>query len=292
MLNIEIVFTDFMTPAFMLTASVIALVSGFLGALLGLGGGVVMVPLLIFILKLPIHIAAGASIIAVVATSSASARVYVRDKISNMRLGMFLELATTLGAVTGAILAADTSENILKVIFGLSLLYASFLMWYQMRKSKRSWDPRGNDRVAERLRLGAFYYDSARGETISYGVSRTIPTFIISYVAGILSGLLGIGGGGIKVPAMNIVSGVPIKAAIATSNFMIGVTAAASALVYIRNGFCDSLITAPVVLGTLIGSSFGANYALYLRGVFLKKVFVVILLILGLRLVISGVTVL
>jgi len=278
-----------MTPLFMFIALLIASISGFLGALLGLGGGVIMVPLLIFILDLPIHIAAGASILAVVATSSASASVYIRDEITNMRLGMFLELATTFGAISGALIAADTSETILRTVFGLSLLYASLLMYHQMRKSDRSWDPRENDRIAERLNLGALYYDSARGETISYGVSRSLPTFCISYVAGVLSGLLGIGGGGIKVPAMNIVSGIPMKAAVATSNFMIGVTAAASALVYIRHGFCDSFVTAPVVLGTLIGSFFGARYALHIRGVALKKIFVYVLLVLGIRMVASGV---
>jgi uncharacterized membrane protein YfcA len=277
-----------MTPLFLFTAFTIAILSGFLGALLGLGGGIIIVPLLIFILKIPIQIAAGASIVAVVATSSASASVYVRDEITNIRLGMFLELATTLGAISGAILAADFSENVLKVIFGLSLLYASFLMWHQLRKSDRSWEQKENDRIAEKLQLGDFYYDSARSETITYGVSRSIPTFLISYVAGILSGLLGIGGGGVKVPAMNIVSGVPMKAAVATSNFMIGVTASASALIYIRNGFCESFTTAPVVLGTLIGSYYGARYALMLRGVLLKKVFIVILLLIGIRMIISG----
>jgi len=276
-------------PVFMLTALLISISSGFLGALLGLGGGVIMVPLLIFILDLPIHIAAGASILAVVATSSASASVYVRDEITNMRLGMFLELATTFGAVTGAVLAAGTSEAILRTVFGLSLLYASFLMWHQMRKSDRSWEQREDDWVAERLKLGSHYYDSARGETVEYGVSRSLPTFVISYVAGVLSGLLGIGGGGVKVPAMNIISGVPMKAAVATSNFMIGVTAAASALVYIRHGFCDGFVTAPVVLGTLIGSFAGARYALHLRGVYLKRLFVGILLVLGVRMVVSGV---
>jgi uncharacterized membrane protein YfcA len=278
-----------MTPLFLFTALIIALISGFLGALVGLGGGTIIVPLLILILKLPIQIAAGASIIAVVATSSASARVYLRDEITNIRLGVFLELATTSGAITGAIFAADFNESILKVIFGLSMFYTSFLMWNQMRKSERSWEPKENDRLSNKLKLGDFYYDSARGETITYGVSRSVPTLLISYVAGILSGLLGIGGGGIKVPAMNILSGVPMKAAIATSNFMIGITASASALIYIRNGFCDSFITAPVVLGALIGSFFGAQFALHIRGFFLKKILVVILLIIGLRMMISGV---
>ena len=278
-----------MTPQFILMALSVALSSGFLGALLGLGGGVVMVPLLVFILNVPIHLAAGASIVAVVATSSVSASVYVRDEITNMRLGMFLEMATTLGAVTGASIMVGISESILRIIFALSLLYAAVIMWYQMKNSGRSWVPMENDWMANRLNLGSSYYDSARDETIDYGVSRSFPTFIISYIAGVISGLLGIGGGGIKVPAMNVISSVPMKAAVATSNFMIGVTASASALVYIRNGFCDGFITAPVVLGTLIGSFIGAKVALLVRGVVLKKIFIVILLILGVRMLASGV---
>ena len=281
--------TGYVTPSTMVAALAIALGSGALGSMLGLGGGVVMVPLLIFLLGVPIHIAAGASIVAVVATSSASASVYVRDEVTNMRLGMFLELATTVGAVTGAGLMAGASEAALKTVFGVTLLYASAVMWHQMRSSGRSWVPGDNDWIAERLRLGAGYYDVARNETISYGVSRSLPTFAISYIAGVVSGLLGIGGGGIKVPAMNVVSSVPMKAAVATSNFMIGVTAAASALIYIRNGFCDSFVTAPVVLGALVGSFFGAKLALRVRGVVLKKVFVVVLLVLGLSMVASGV---
>jgi uncharacterized membrane protein YfcA len=205
-----------------------------------------------------------------------------------MRLGMFLEMATTLGAVTGASIMVGISESILETIFGLSLLYAALVMWLQMRSTGRSWVPRENDWLANRLNLGASYYDTARAETINYGVGRSLPTFLISYIAGIVSGLLGIGGGGIKVPAMNVVSSVPMKAAVATSNFMIGVTAAASALVYIKNGFCDGFVTAPVVLGTLAGSFIGALVAIRVRGVILKKVFIVILLILGVRMLVSG----
>lgn len=278
-----------MTPQFILTALIIALTSGFLGALLGLGGGVVMVPLLVFILDIPIQIAAGASIVAVVATSSVSASVYVRDEITNMRLGMFLEMATTLGAVTGASLVVGINESILEVIFALSLLYAAIVMWLQMRNTNKSWISKPNDWIANKLSLGSSYYDSALDQNIEYGVSRSIPTFLVSYVAGIISGLLGIGGGGIKVPAMNVVSSVPMKAAVATSNFMIGVTAAASALVYIRNGFCDGFVTAPVVLGTLVGSFVSALVAIKVKGVVLKRVFIVILLILGIRMLASGV---
>ena len=276
-------------PPYVIYAFIISLGSGVLGAMLGMGGGTIMVPLLIFLLKVPIHIASGASIIAVVATSSAAAVSYVREEMTNMRLGMFLELATTIGAVTGAFLIAVMSEAALRIIFGLSLLYAAGTMFLQSRKMERSWARKPNDAIADRLHLGGNYFDSVRNESITYGVSNTPVTFIISYVAGIVSGLLGIGGGGIKVPAMNAVAGVPMKVAVATSNFMIGVTAAASALVYIRNGYCDAFLTAPVVLGTLLGAFIGARLIKQVRGVDLKKIFVAVLLVLGLRMILSGV---
>lgn len=277
-----------MTPEFTIFALIIALFSGFLGALLGLGGGVIMVPLLVFVLDVPIHFAAGASIIAVVATSSAATSVYVRDEITNIKLGMFLELATTLGALSGAFLMSVASESILQTLFGATLLYASFTMLIQMRNTNKSWTSMPNDWLADKLDLGGTYWDEASEEQVSYGVHHSFSTFAISYIAGIVSGLLGIGGGGIKVPAMNVVSSIPMKVSVATSNFMIGVTASASALVYLRHGYCDFFITAPVVLGTLIGSYLGASATRHIQGLFLKRLFVGVLLVLGLRMIVSG----
>jgi len=275
--------------AYIVYALIISFGSGALGALLGLGGGVLLVPLLVFLLGVPIHLASGASIVAVVATSSAAAATYVRNELTNMRLGMFLELATTLGAVSGAFLTSIVSENLLRVMFGVSLLYAAVTMFLQQRKGDGSWVPKPNDGPAEALRLGGRYFDETLGEEVVYGVSRTPFTFAVSYLAGVVSGLLGIGGGGIKVPAMNVLSSVPMKAAVATSNFMIGVTAAASALVYIRNQYCDAFVTAPVLLGTLIGASVGARLTNRVRGPLLKKFFIVVLCILGVRMILSGV---
>jgi uncharacterized membrane protein YfcA len=273
---------------FVIDALMISFGSGVLGAMLGLGGGVFMVPLLIFMLNVPLHLAAGASIIAVVATSSAAAATYVKDDIANLRLGMFLELATTVGAVTGAFLTSVTGEATLRMIFGLALLYAAATMYLQMRNMERSWVTKPNDSIANGLHLDGSYFDVARGQQITYGVSHTPLTLGISYIAGVVSGLLGIGGGGIKVPAMNVVGNVPMKVAIATSNFMIGVTAAASALVYMRNGFCDVFITAPVVLGTLAGSFMGARLTYRMKGIVLKKVFMAVLTLLAVRMIASG----
>ena len=138
------------------------------------------------------------------------------------------------------------------------------------------------------MNLGGSYWDDAIGAQVEYGVYRTVPTFLISYIAGIISGLLGIGGGGIKVPAMNVISNIPMKVSVATSNFMIGVTASASALVYLRHGYCDFFITAPVVLGTLIGSNLGARATNQIQGLSMKRLFVIVLLILGLRMILLG----
>jgi uncharacterized membrane protein YfcA len=272
-----------------LQAFIISLATGAVGALLGLGGGVFMVPLLVFLLGVPLQLASGASILAVLATSIAAAAKYVKDDMTNMRLGFFLELATTVGALMGALAVPFVSDHILRIVFGLTLVYAAGTMFNQLRNGERNWVHASNDRLAERLNLGGSYYDLARGETIEYGVSRTPVTFGISYVAGVISGLLGIGGGGVKVPAMNVVGNIPMKAAVATSNFMIGVTAAASALVYIRHQYCDAFIAAPVVLGTLIGASIGARFTNRVRGIALKKTFAVMLFIVAIRMILSGV---
>jgi len=247
-----------------------------------------MVPLLIVLLDIPIHIAAGASIIAVVATSSAATSVYVKNEITNTRLGMFLEMATTIGALTGASLISVVSESFLQTLLGVSLLYAAIVMFNKLREAGTSWTNKPNDWLADRLNLGGSYWDDAIGSQVEYGVHRTLPTFLISYIAGVISGLLGIGGGGIKVPAMNVVSNIPMKVSVATSNFMIGVTASASALVYLRHGYCDFFITAPVVLGTLIGSNLGARATKQIQGLSLKRLFVIVLLILGLRMIVLG----
>ena len=275
-------------PSFVLYAMLISFGSGLIGSMLGLGGGAIIVPLLIFFLNVPIHIASGASIIAVVATSSVAAVAYVREEMTNMRLGMFLELATTIGAISGAFLTSIASESSLRIVFGISLIYAATVMFIQSRRMERSWEQNPNDNIADKLNLGGSYHDAARDEMINYGVSKTAFTFGVSYIAGVISGLLGIGGGGIKVPTMNVIAGIPMKVAVATSNFMIGVTAAASALVYIRHGYCDAFVTAPVVLGTLLGAFVGSKLMHLVKGKDLKKLFIVVLLLLGVRMIASG----
>ena len=275
-------------PVFTLQAFILSVVTGAVGALLGSGGGVFTVSFLVFLLGVPIQVASGTSILAVLAKSIASSAKYVKEDMTNIRLGFFLELATTLGALTGAIAVPFVNAKILSIVFGLTLFYTAGTMFKQIKKGGRSWVNAQNDGLAERLSLAGSYYDNAREESIEYSVSRTPETFGISYIAGIMSGLLGIGGGAIKVPTMNVIGNIPMKAAVATSNFMIGVTAATIALVYIRNQYCDVFIAAPVVLGSIIGASIGARFSTQVKGIALKKTFIVLLNIIAIRMILFG----
>jgi len=268
-----------------LISLILALLSGLLGALLGLGGGVILVPLLVLLLHLPMHTASAASILAVVATSTASTSNYVREGLTNLRLGVFLELSTTLGAISGALMTIAMGEPLLRVVLGLILIYAAIMML----RRRGEWKPKVSDGLASRLKLDGCYYDEAEGVEVAYGVDKTPVVFILSYLAGVISGLLGIGGGGIKVPAMNLLGGVPMKAAIATSSFMIGITAAAAAIIYMRYGYCNSIIASSVILGALIGASLGSRITPRVRGGSLKILFSILLMMVGLRMILSGV---
>jgi len=268
-----------------LISLILALLSGLLGSLLGLGGGVILVPLLVLLLHLPMHTASAASILAVVATSTASTSNYVREGLTNLRLGVFLELSTTLGAISGALMTIAMGEPLLRVVLGLILIYAAIMML----RRRGEWKPKVSDGLASRLKLDGCYYDEAEGVEVAYGVDKTPVVFILSYLAGVISGLLGIGGGGIKVPAMNLLGGVPMKAAIATSSFMIGITAAAAAIIYMRYGYCNNIIASSVILGALIGASLGSRITPRVRGGSLKTLFSILLMVVGLRMILSGV---
>lgn len=268
-----------------LISLILALLSGLLGSLLGLGGGVILVPLLVLLLHLPMHTASAASILAVVATSTASTSNYVREGLTNLRLGVFLELSTTLGAISGALMTIAMGEPLLRVVLGLILIYAAIMMLRRIGE----WKPKVSDGLASRLKLDGCYYDKAEGIEIAYGVDKTPAILVLSYLAGVISGLLGIGGGGIKVPAMNLLGGVPMKAAVATSSFMIGITAAAAAIIYMRYGYCNSIIASSVILGALIGASLGSRITPRVRSGSLKMLFSILLIIVGLRMILSGV---
>jgi uncharacterized membrane protein YfcA len=262
-----------------------SLAAGFLGALTGLGGGVVIVPLLVLVLGVDLNYAVGASVVAVIATSSGAAATYVREGYTNIRIGMFLEIATTVGAVAGAYLAAVISGSAVAVVFGTVLLASAYL---SMRRLPGRIDTRPPDPLATRLRLEGTYPTSAGPQ--HYHVRRVPLGFALMFGAGILSGLLGIGSGALKVLAMDQAMSVPFKVSTTTSNFMIGVTAAASAGIWLARGAIDPGLTLPVVLGVLVGSMLGARVLMGARVQTLRIVFAVVIVALGVQMIYKGLT--
>jgi hypothetical protein len=264
-----------------------SLSAGLLGALTGLGGGVVLVPLLTLGFHVDIRYAIGVSLISVIATSSGAAAAYVREGYSSVRIGMFLEMATTIGAILGAFLATVVHTQFLAIIFGGVLIYSAFLSWQQARnpvpelKHGSPW--------SDRLRLSGSYPDPA-GKRVPYQVENVSGGFGLMFVAGTLSGLLGIGSGAVKVLAMDRIMKVPFKVSTTTSNFMIGVTAAASAGIYLHRGLITPGLAFPVMLGVLAGSLIGARYLVRAHVAVLRVVFTFVVLALGVEMIISGVT--
>jgi uncharacterized membrane protein YfcA len=256
---------------------------GVLGAILGIGGGIFLVPALVLIFHIPVHHAIATSIVSVIATSSAVASTNVEKGLANMRLGMTLEIATVLGAMSGALTAEWLSEATLLRIFAVVLLVVAVLLGWKSSKGERaailnSQHTSLDDQPDDLGLLGASFYDLAEGRQISYEVRKAPLGFLVSLVAGNLSGLLGVGGGFIKVPVIHLVCGVPMKAATATSNFMIGVTAVASAFIYFGRGEVRPALTAAVILGVLMGSFIGSIVSQRLPGRLVQAIFAVFLL--------------
>lgn len=263
-----------------------AVVAGIVGALAGLGGGVLIVPLLTVAFGVDIRYAIGASIVSVIATSSGAAAAYVRDRITNMRVGMFLELATTTGAIAGALVAGLVHSTVLFIIFGLVLATSALPMLVKLGEEL----PQGvvPDRWAKRLRLGSTYPDAVLGKAVTYEATRVPVGFVMMMFAGLLSGLLGIGSGAFKVLAMDTAMRLPMKVSTTTSNFMIGVTAAASAGIYFARGDVNPLIAAPVALGVLAGAGIGSQLLMRLHNRTLRMLFVPLLLIVALEMILRG----
>ncbi|HEX2970761.1 MAG TPA: sulfite exporter TauE/SafE family protein, partial [Tepidisphaeraceae bacterium] len=261
--------------------------AGLLGSLLGLGGGIIVIPALTLLLHIDIRYAIGASIVSVIATSSGAAAAYVRERMTNLRAAMFLEVATTSGALTGAYTAGILSPRWLYIIFG-AILTLSAVAMLRKRHDVSTRDVPA-DRLADRLRLHGRYYDEAAGQEIAYRVTHSPLGFALMYVAGMVSGLLGIGSGVLKVPAMDLAMRLPIKVSTATSNFMIGVTAAASAGVYFMRGDIDPFVAAPVAAGVLVGATLGSLLLGRLSSRLIRLVFVAVLLWVSAEMLLKGV---
>jgi uncharacterized membrane protein YfcA len=277
-----------MTPlTFVLLVAGISFVAGLLGSLLGLGGGMIVVPALTLLLGIDIRLAIGASIISVIATSSGAAAAYVRDRLANLRVAMFLELGTTAGAITGAWVAGMLHPRWLFVLFGTILGYSAVAM---LRPRPRDvLRPHGETHLSHRLRLQSSYFDDAQGSEVVYRPTRPILGLGLMYIAGIVSGLLGIGSGALKVPAMDLAMELPIKVSAATSNFMIGVTAAASAGLYFARGQIDPFLAAPVAIGVLLGAFVGSKILSRVGRRTLRVTFVIVLIVVSLQMLFRGI---
>src|SRR6202789_981624 len=260
-----------------------SLLAGLLGSLTGLGGGVVVVPVLALLFHVDIRYAIGASLVSVIATSSGAAAAYVREGFSNIRIGMFLEIATTLGAIVGASLTAMVSIKAIGIVFGIVLLYSAIAGF---RGNHEDAPPRHTGGLADRLRLEGEY--PAEGGLKAYVAQRVPAGFGIMFLAGGLSGLLGIGSGAVKVLAMDQAMRLPFKVSTTTSNFMIGVTAAASAGVYISHGYILPSLAMPVMLGVLGGSLIGSRILVRARVSTLRILFAVVIVALGVEMIYSS----
>ncbi|MBI5300909.1 MAG: sulfite exporter TauE/SafE family protein [Chloroflexi bacterium] len=260
--------------------------AGIFGALLGLGGGVILVPVLTLVLGINIHYAIGASIVSVIATSSGAAAAYLRDGVSNIRVAMFLEIATTTGAILGALIAGYIGGPGLFIVFGVVLLYSAYAMFRRRNAELPTGVEMGP--LANFLNLGSSYFDTALNRQVTYNVRGARYGLPLMLVAGAVSGLLGIGSGVLKVPAMDMAMRLPLKVSTATSNLMIGVTAAASAGVYFIRGDINPFIAAPVAMGVLIGATLGTRLMMRARSTLIRRVFILVLVFTALQMLVKG----
>jgi len=276
---------------FIIEVVIASLAGGVLGSIAGIGGGVIIVPVLTIFLGMNIRYAIGASIVSVIATSSGAGSVYVKDRITNIRIAMFLEVATALGAIVGAALLAPLLPgNVLAVLFGITLLVSLIPIFRKFGEEL----PEGvvDDALARRLRLDGSYYDKRLGREVQYQVTGIPAATGYMFAAGVISGLLGIGAGVLKVLAHEIAMKVPSKVSTATSNFMIGVTAAAASGVYLRRGLVLPAVVVPVAAAVLVGAFLGTKLMERMSNNLVRQVFAFALALIGCQMVLRGIGVL
>lgn len=260
--------------------------AGVLGAILGLGGGILLIPILTIFYRVDLHYAMGASIISVIATSSGAAASYLRTGLSNLRIGLFLVMATITGALLGAFLAGVVPVRALELILGLALSYSAFTIIRQLHDELPAYLP--DDPLAIRFGLEGRYHDLRLERDVPYRARRVAGGFVAMFGAGVLSGMLGIGSGAFKVLAMDHLMRLPMKVSTATSNFMIGLTAAASAGIYFSRGDINTLIVAPVAIGVLAGAYLGTRLMARMRNTTVRKMFLPIVVYLALSMILRG----
>lgn len=267
---------------------IVGVVAGFAGAILGLGGGIIVTPVLTLVMGMDIKYAIGASIIAVIATSSGATIAFLKDDVLNIRVAMLLEIFTTIGALTGAILAGIFNATVLFLLFGCLLVFQSWNMYRKLRGTASEVPSTAHDPLAAKLRLNSSYYDKQLKQQVDYQVEKIPGGALIMFGAGLASGLLGIGSGSFKVMAMDGMMKMPLKPSSSTSNLMMGVTATASATVYFFNGSINPVIAVPIALGILGGSTVGSRVMQLLPTRVLRMIFIPVLLIIGVQLILKG----
>jgi uncharacterized membrane protein YfcA len=270
-----------MTHAILLV--LVGLAGGAFGSMVGLGGGIFIIPALVLFLDVPVHNAIAASLLAVVATSTTAAAAYLKQDLTNIRLGMTLETATVTGALAGGVVGAALSKTALSAIFGAVMIVVSVYMAVRQRVVRPPATYPGQTGL-----LGDSYRELSTGEEVNYRVRRLPTGMGASLVAGLVSGLLGVGGGFLKVPVMVVAMSVPVRAAVATSSFMIGVTACVSALVYFAKGLVDPVVSVPVVLGVVIGAYLGSKLSMRVKSSVLTVILAVVLFALAVQMLLSS----
>ena len=270
---------DILLFVYILSTSFIA---GIIGSLLGLGGGIILVPALTILFDMAIHEAIGVSFIGVLVNSSSSSLVYIKNRITDMRLSSILELGAVTGSIIGAYTALLIDSNVLSAVFGVVLGYVAIDMY---RKLKKNSEDNNKESRSDDERE---YYDESTNEIITYSVIREKEGTVLSVIGGIFAGLLGLGGGAIFVPIMNRIMKVPIKVAIATSSFMIGVTSLVGALIFFNNGFIDVALVSPIILGIFFGAQIGSRINKGIDKQILTNIFCLVLIYIALRMIING----
>ncbi len=261
---------------------------GILGAVLGIGGGMIITPILTMLMGLPIQYAIGASIVSVIATSSGATIAYLKDEMLNLRVAMFLEIATTVGAVIGAVITGLVNGKVLYILFGALLIFSAFNMIRKLRMKDDGVRQTTPDAMATKLRLNGTYFDKATGKEVNYTVTNVPGGFAMMFGAGIASGLLGIGSGAFKVIAMDTIMHMPLKPSSATSNLMMGVTAAARATVYYFGGQLQPQIAAPLAIGILVGATVGSRVMQVLPNKVLRLIFIPVIGYMGIQMALKG----
>jgi len=264
----------------------VSIVAGFIGAMSGMGGGVILIPVLT-LFGMDIKYAIAVSIVSVIATSSGSASAYVRDRITNLKVGMFLEMFTIVGALVGAAITLVSGRRVLFILFGIVLLSSWFALF---RQRNEGWRQAAHQDVLSRwLELQGSYYDRSVGQTIAYQGTRAYLGGPLMFGAGVIAGLLGIGAGALKVLIHDLVMGLPPKVSTTTSNLIIGVTALAGTSVYLAAGMIDPGLAAPVILGVVLGAFMGTRLLVRLTNQAVRRIFLGVLLVLGVEMVLRGI---